>query len=265
MPARTSRVQEVTVDRPAPGTPPDTLYTLPTAPSAAIRIPFTVANADYPLPLTVFRPFFDSIANQTVKEAHPLQFTVNAKSPAAGVTLDLFGGESAAGATFDPATRTFTLDAEIRAGRDVHVALHRRRRRRSPRRRSSSSRWPDVPSSVLLDRAFRAISTGLGLPQRHGQQPRREARQRRQVAREGQHRRGGESVGRVHQRGRRRRPARRYTRRAGRRVDRPGADGHLFDRLTLLREPRATAPSAAPARRRRAFPWFRHVPSTGRS
>jgi len=99
-------VQDVTVARPAPGTPPDTLYTLPTAPSAARPYSFAVANADYPLPLTVFRPFFDSIGSKTTKEATPLQFTVNAKSPAAGVILTYSAGNLPSGASFDPATKT---------------------------------------------------------------------------------------------------------------------------------------------------------------
>jgi hypothetical protein len=106
--------QDVTVDRPAPGTPPDTLYTFPTAPSAANPYAFAVPNATYPKPLTVYRPFFDSIADPTVIENEPVQFTVNAKTPAAGVTLVYSAEDLPRGATFDPATRTFSWVPDYR-------------------------------------------------------------------------------------------------------------------------------------------------------
>jgi hypothetical protein len=48
-------VQDVTVGRPAPGTPPDALYALPTAPSAEHPYTYLVANGDYPKPRTVYR------------------------------------------------------------------------------------------------------------------------------------------------------------------------------------------------------------------
>jgi polygalacturonase len=47
-------VQEVTVSRPAPGTPPDALYALPTAPSAAAPYDYAVDSAAYPKPVTVY-------------------------------------------------------------------------------------------------------------------------------------------------------------------------------------------------------------------
>ena len=49
-------VQDVTVDRPAPGTPPDTLYAHPTAPDATHPYSYAVADKDYPRPRTVYRP-----------------------------------------------------------------------------------------------------------------------------------------------------------------------------------------------------------------
>jgi hypothetical protein len=39
-------VEDVRIDRPAPGTPPDTLYALPTAPDAAHPFSYTVADTD---------------------------------------------------------------------------------------------------------------------------------------------------------------------------------------------------------------------------
>jgi hypothetical protein len=46
-------VQDVTVSRPAPGTPADTLYALPSAPDAAHPYAYRVPDATYPLPATV--------------------------------------------------------------------------------------------------------------------------------------------------------------------------------------------------------------------
>jgi hypothetical protein len=80
-------VQQVTVGRPAPGTPPDTLYKYPTAPSASHPYSYSVATADYPLPVTVLRPFFDTAAPSRFYRAsvgQQLQFTVQAYSPASG-------------------------------------------------------------------------------------------------------------------------------------------------------------------------------------
>jgi len=48
------QVREVTVDRPAPGTPPDSLYGHPTAPSEAHPYAYPVGDADYPKPPTVY-------------------------------------------------------------------------------------------------------------------------------------------------------------------------------------------------------------------
>jgi polygalacturonase len=47
-------VREVTVDRPAPGTPPDSLYAHPTAPSEAHPYSYPVNDADYRKPQTVY-------------------------------------------------------------------------------------------------------------------------------------------------------------------------------------------------------------------
>jgi polygalacturonase len=47
-------VQEDTVNRPAPGTPSDTYYNYPTAPSTAHPYSFTVANNVYPKPASVY-------------------------------------------------------------------------------------------------------------------------------------------------------------------------------------------------------------------
>ena len=48
------QVREVTVDRPAPGTPPDSLYPHPTVPSEAHPYAYPVTDADYPKPQSVY-------------------------------------------------------------------------------------------------------------------------------------------------------------------------------------------------------------------
>lgn len=100
-------VQEVTVNRPAPGTPPDTLYALPTAPNATYTYAYTVANASYPKPLTVYRPQFEAMPVRTIASGNLLSFTVNAKTPA-GSALTYSAASLPAGAAFDAASRTFT-------------------------------------------------------------------------------------------------------------------------------------------------------------
>jgi polygalacturonase len=102
------RTENVTVDRPAPGTPPDSLYTYPTAPSAAHPYSYAVADDKYPLPLTVYRPTFDAVGIKTVSVGQPLQFTVTARTPVTAAKLVYSTSGLPPGATFDSATQTFS-------------------------------------------------------------------------------------------------------------------------------------------------------------
>ncbi len=104
----TLRAVDVTVDRPSPGTPPDSLYTNPTAPSAAHPYSFAVADDKYPLPETVYRPSFDSIGAKKIAVGESLQFTVVARSPDANAKLTYSASGLPAGASFDPVTQTFS-------------------------------------------------------------------------------------------------------------------------------------------------------------
>jgi polygalacturonase len=104
----TLRTQTVTIDRPSPGTPPDSLYTYPTAPTAAHPYSYAIPDDKYPLPQTVFPAVFDYVAPQTIAAGQPLQLTVVARSPAPNATLTYSAANLPAGATFDPATRTLT-------------------------------------------------------------------------------------------------------------------------------------------------------------
>lgn len=102
------RAVDVTVDRPSPGTPPDSLYTNPTAPSAAHPYSFAVADDKYPLPETVYRPSFDSIGAKKIAAGESLQFTVLARSPDANAKLTYSANALPTGASFDPNTQMFS-------------------------------------------------------------------------------------------------------------------------------------------------------------
>ena len=100
-------VHQVTVDRPAPGTPPDLLSPHPTAPSETRPYAYAIADADYPKPRTVHRPFFDALPARAISSGTPTTLTVRATSPA-GDPLRYSTGPLPAGAAFDPATRAFS-------------------------------------------------------------------------------------------------------------------------------------------------------------
>lgn len=117
--------EEVVVDCPAPGTPADSCY-------AEIRLPvpengysFPVKTEDYPLPLTVHRPYFSQIDDQSMKLSETLTLKVAARNPANGVrttekqpaavieSLDeglIYGAEwLPVGASFDAKARMLTF------------------------------------------------------------------------------------------------------------------------------------------------------------
>jgi polygalacturonase len=98
---------EVQVSRPAPGTPPDSLYPHPTAPSDAAPYAYALADADYPKPLTVYRPYFEPIAAPSVEAGKPLQFRVQATGIAPSSRLKLSVEGLPAGAAFDSSSGTF--------------------------------------------------------------------------------------------------------------------------------------------------------------
>lgn len=107
-------VKYVTVGAPAPGTPNDGLYDLPTAPSAEYPYSFEVSNADYQLPLTVHRPYFSYLEPQVVRAGGKVEFTVEARNPATDYptnplpnTLVYSASNLPEGAAFDPETRVF--------------------------------------------------------------------------------------------------------------------------------------------------------------
>ena len=100
--------QEVRIERPAPGTPPDALSPHPTAPDALHPYAYAVADAAYPKPRTVYRPFFAGMPAQTALAGQVVTFVVTARSPADGATLKYSADRLPAGAAFDAGARRFT-------------------------------------------------------------------------------------------------------------------------------------------------------------
>jgi len=103
-------VQNVTINRPSPATPPDNLYTYPTVPTTVHPYTYDVPTSSFPIPLTVHRPFFTypvQLAPQSLTVGTPFSMTVTGRSPG-GSTLSYSPGSLPAGAVFDPATQTFT-------------------------------------------------------------------------------------------------------------------------------------------------------------
>jgi hypothetical protein len=99
--------QELTIDRPAPGTPRDALYTLPTAPGVDAAYSYTIADVNYPKPLTVHRPAIAGISTARGVVGQPLSFTIDAVSPVKDTPLTYSAGVLPVGASFDAGSRRF--------------------------------------------------------------------------------------------------------------------------------------------------------------
>lgn len=76
----------VVVTAPAPGTPSDRLYPYPTVALPETGYQFTVPTEEYPLPLTVYRPFFESVAPKQVRLGEVLEVSIRLRDPAVEVS-----------------------------------------------------------------------------------------------------------------------------------------------------------------------------------
>lgn len=85
-------VKAVEINAPAPGTPADSLYAHPTVPCADTGYSFRVDTNDYPLPLTVYRPFIQPIAPVSTRTGECCEFTVIARNPATDISDEADNG-----------------------------------------------------------------------------------------------------------------------------------------------------------------------------
>lgn len=74
--------ENVEINAPAPGTPADSLYTLPTAAVMANGYQYSIPTDEYPLPLTVYRPFFKPIGDITAKQGERVSVQLDIRYPA---------------------------------------------------------------------------------------------------------------------------------------------------------------------------------------
>ncbi len=141
--ALSSWVQEVEIHAPAPGTPPDSLYPHPTVPCTESGYRFCVDTDDYPLPLTVHRPFIQPVAPVRLSPGQTCCVVLSVRNPASDISEEADNGiiynEQVArlnygvkgmnvaltlscenlpeGASFDPASRRFSwMPAEGQQG-----------------------------------------------------------------------------------------------------------------------------------------------------
>lgn len=75
-------VKEIEVKAPAPGTPSDSLYPYQTVAIPEHGYTYSCKTQDYPLPQTVYRPFFHPVKPQEVRVGECLEFQVIARQPA---------------------------------------------------------------------------------------------------------------------------------------------------------------------------------------
>ncbi len=113
------------VNTPEPGTPADSLYNVCTIASTETGYSYgenawTYNGKTFSLPVTVHRPFFEELKDQTVKAGEMLSLTISARNPAAetagirdqaasDATLVYSAQNLPEGASFDPATHVFTF------------------------------------------------------------------------------------------------------------------------------------------------------------
>ena len=90
--SRTAWVQEVEIHAPAPGTPPDSLYPYPTAPCLESGYRFRVDTDDYPLPLTVHRPFIHPIAPLRLSPGQAYSVVLAVRNPASDISEEADNG-----------------------------------------------------------------------------------------------------------------------------------------------------------------------------
>ncbi len=81
-------VEEIIVNAPAPGTPPDDYYAFETVAIPENGYAYQIETKDYPLPQTVFRPFLITKEQQSVKVGKELKLKIEVRNPSCETTLE---------------------------------------------------------------------------------------------------------------------------------------------------------------------------------
>lgn len=84
--AGSSCIKYVEIQAPAPGTPTDSLYQYPTVPCKDTGYTYAVDTNDYPLPLTVYRPYIRPVAPLFVAAGESCGFLLTARNPATEIS-----------------------------------------------------------------------------------------------------------------------------------------------------------------------------------
>jgi hypothetical protein len=85
-------IQEVIINAPAPGTPTDSLYKYPTVPCRETGYSYEIDTDEYPLVLTVHRPFIVPMAPITVTAGEDVSFVLKVRNPANDVSAEFDTG-----------------------------------------------------------------------------------------------------------------------------------------------------------------------------
>lgn len=79
-------IDDIEINAPAPGTPSDSHYPYPTVPCGETGYSYPVDTEDYPLPLTVHRPFLGPVAPLHTAPEESVRLTLSPRNPASDVS-----------------------------------------------------------------------------------------------------------------------------------------------------------------------------------
>ncbi len=79
-------LMHIEINAPAPGTPSDSLYPYPTVPCTETGYRFAVDTNEYPLPLTVYRPFIRPVAPVALTVGEAFSLTLQVRNPATDIS-----------------------------------------------------------------------------------------------------------------------------------------------------------------------------------
>ena len=85
-------IKEIEIHAPAPGTPQDSLYPYPTVPTQDTGYHFVVDTDNYPLPLTVYRPFIQPIGPMCIAPGEECILVLTVRNPASDISEEADNG-----------------------------------------------------------------------------------------------------------------------------------------------------------------------------